>query len=275
MPLRGQIKSWKLIGLAQYVQQPTWKNDRGEEWSVERLVKERMAKPANSTTARRHDPAAGPGLDFCSGEAPRRQWIDGEYLQNQTLYRRIKTGLLLAQSERRRQLGACITTQDYPTALMYTGHVFEWLAFDACRRIVLQDRQIVQSVQYCTGLLGSQHYQSDVQSLSGREIAAVMHAAHALVTLRSACFRPGRLRHPPAAQKAGRRPAALAFRRRAVTASDPVARRRFSREILQGRRLASRSPPSDNYGTPAWRRHLIGEGWAATERRRRFRNRVG
>ena len=67
--------------------------------------------------------------------------------------------------------------------------MFEWLALTLPEER-LQDRQIVQSVQYCNGLLGSQHYQSDVQSLSGREIAAVMHAAHALMIYDQRVFAP-------------------------------------------------------------------------------------
>ena len=42
--------SLKLIGLAYYVDDAPWKNDLGEEWSLEKIVREELNQPVLSAT---------------------------------------------------------------------------------------------------------------------------------------------------------------------------------------------------------------------------------
>ena len=141
----GTDMSLKLIALANYVREPAWKDARGDEWSLGRVVKEELARPAGTT------PTAATsrllGLSYTLETLARRgEPIEGDFLRakryvNESVQYALRTQNADGSWGRN-------TTRNYPSALSFTGHVFEWLAF-ALPEDRLQDRQIVQSVQYC------------------------------------------------------------------------------------------------------------------------------
>ncbi len=46
----GSDLSLKLLGLSYYVEEPDWKNDMGETWSIERIIQEEVAQPVVTAT---------------------------------------------------------------------------------------------------------------------------------------------------------------------------------------------------------------------------------
>ena len=41
----GGDASLKLVGLSYYVEEPQWRNDAGEMWSLDRMIQQELAQP--------------------------------------------------------------------------------------------------------------------------------------------------------------------------------------------------------------------------------------
>jgi hypothetical protein len=182
----GTDMSLKLIALSNYVQEPTWKNSEGEEWSLQRIVREELDRPVGTS------PHGGTtrllGLAHAvqratSGNKP----LEGDFLRAKQ-YVDESTEYALRSQNSDGSWGR-IANRDYPTALSSTGHMIEWLVM-SMPDDRLEDPAIVRSVDFVESLLSSQHYRGYVHSLSSREIAAVMHSAHALVVYDQRVFVP-------------------------------------------------------------------------------------
>ena len=74
----GSDLSLKLIGLSYYVDEPEWKNDLGETWSIERIIQEEIAQPV--VTAPEGGLNRLMGLSYAvARRAKRGQPIDGQF----------------------------------------------------------------------------------------------------------------------------------------------------------------------------------------------------
>ena len=178
----GSDMSLKLIGLSYYVDEPEWKNDLGETWSVERIVREELAKPVVS--------ASEGGLNRLMGlscAVARRvkdeQPIDGQLQRARKYTNDFQAFALKLQNSDGSWgphfLAARSTSPDMASQLRSTGRVLEWLAVSLPEQ-KLEDPQVINAVQYLVRLLSSQRYQRNTPSLSTQEIVAVGHALHGL-----------------------------------------------------------------------------------------------
>ena len=102
----GSDASLKLVGLAYYVDEPQWKNDLGETWSLDRMVEEELAQPVVSA------PEGGLnrllGLSYAvARRAKHGQPLDGQLPPGREVRGRLP-GVRPESAERRRQLGAVL-----------------------------------------------------------------------------------------------------------------------------------------------------------------------
>ena len=185
--------SLKLVALAYYVQQPTWHNSLGEEWSLERVVRSELARPVGNTP---HGATTRLlGLSYALDHAAHRgKTVQGDFQRaKQFVLDSIDYALRTQNSDGSWGRNA---NRDYASALSFTGHVLEWLAL-TLPEDRLEDPRIVTSISYLDGLLSSQRYQGGVQAFSAREISAVMHSTHALAIYDQRVFVPANVPPPP------------------------------------------------------------------------------
>jgi hypothetical protein len=208
--MTGMDLSQKLVGLAYYLPDgATWKNLAGDSWSLERMVREELNRsPATygpeavshlvglTYAVDRHCRAGRP----CEGQYERAKKFLSEYegyvfsLQNAD------------GSWHPDFFAAKGTSRDVSGTLRATGHILEWLAM-VLPEPQLQDHRIVSSVNYVTKLLDEPYANLNVTATSTREIAAVMHAVHALRIYDRRVFKnagPDKSETPPA-ETAGKR----------------------------------------------------------------------
>ena len=190
----GTDLSLKLIGLAYYVADDgNWQNGLGEDWSIERIVREELARPIVG--------AANGGTDRLIGlsyairrRAKRGQPIDGQFARAQKLVDEFGDYALGLQNPDGSWspyfFAAKGTGSDRAANLRSTGHILEWLAM-ALPEDRLEDPRVVKSVEYVNRALGSgSRTRRNVRSQSTREIGSVMHALHALAVYDERFFRP-------------------------------------------------------------------------------------
>jgi hypothetical protein len=195
----GGDLAWKLIALSQYVREPNWKNDLGEEWSVERIVKEELARPANPVDGGTTRLLA---LSFALQRQAAHHQISGEFVQARRYVEDAQDYFLRIQNAD--GSWGRVSAQDYPTALMHSGQVLEFLVLGlpADR---LEAPQLVRSVEFVTGLLEGQRWRGDIRGLSSRELGAVTRAWHGLAMYDARVFVPA---DPPPAKDAPAKEAA-------------------------------------------------------------------
>ena len=88
-----------------------------------------------------------------------------------------------------RPTGRQAADRDYALQFLLSGQVAEWLALSlpAPR---LEEPALVRSIEFLDNMLNSERYRWNAQALSSRDIAAVAHAAHALVVYDTRVFKP-------------------------------------------------------------------------------------
>jgi len=190
---RGADLALKLIGLAYYARRDeTWKNDLGDEWSVERLVEEELARSTDpSSCAAVHRLM---GLSFALDQRRQRgEPLEDRYRQAQDFISKYQEhALRLQNSDGSWHPGFFAyvgTSRDTMGLLRSTGHILEWLAF-SLPEDQLQDAQVVKSVAYVTALLNSHGSRRNIASMSPRDIGTLMHALHALSIYDRRVFKP-------------------------------------------------------------------------------------
>jgi hypothetical protein len=197
----GSDASLKLIGLAYYVDEPEWKNDLGETWSLDRIVEEELAQPIVSA------PEGGLnrllGLSFAvARRAKHGQPLEGNFHRAQKYVAEVQEFALRVQSADGswgpQFLTARSTSQDAASQLRSSGRVLEWLAMSLPDK-KLEDARVVNAVDYVTRLLSGQRYQWNAQSLPTQEIVALGHAVHALAVYDEREFKPADVPEKPAA----------------------------------------------------------------------------
>lgn len=175
--------SQKLIGLSYYLADgATWKNARGDGWSLERLVREELNRSPASDGPEATDHLMGLAYALnrhtrdgrtAAGQYQRARKFLAEYedfaLGLQNTDGSWHPGFFSAKGSGRELVGV----------LRATGHILEWLV-SSLAEDRLQDRRVLLSMNYVTSLIENSYGQSNLPYASTREITALMHALHAL-----------------------------------------------------------------------------------------------
>jgi hypothetical protein len=199
----GGDLSLRLIGLSYYVEEPEWKNDLGETWSIERMIENELAQPVATA------PEGGlnrlMGLSYAvARRAKRGAPMTGQFARAEKYTAECQAYALRMQNADGSWgpyfLAARVAGQDPILQLRSTGRVLEWLAMSLSDKR-LEDAHVTAAVDYLTQLLGSDRYQWSAPSLSTREIVAMGHALHALSVYDERVFKPADVDEKPAAEK--------------------------------------------------------------------------
>jgi hypothetical protein len=191
--------SQKLIGLSYYLPDgATWKNARGDAWSLERLVREELNRsPASDgPDATNHLMGIAYALDRHARDGRK---IDGQYERAQKFlaeYRDFVFGLQNADGSWNAGFFAAKgASRDVSGVLRATGHILEWLvaSLPVGR---LEDRRVLRAVAYVTTLVEGFYDQANVAYGSTREIGSLMHALHALKLYDRRVFKPAEPERP-------------------------------------------------------------------------------
>jgi len=188
----GGDMSLKLVGLTFYVDSPNWKNDLGDDWSIERILQQEVAQPVVS--------AADGGLNRLTGlsfavayRINRGLPVDGQYQRAQKYLNDFHDFALTLQNSDGSWgpalLAARSAADDGTIQLIATGRVLEWLALSLPDNR-LDDPRVVRAVDLVTRLLNSKRYQQNVPYLPTRELDAMGHALHGLSLYNERVFAP-------------------------------------------------------------------------------------
>ncbi len=188
----GADMSLKMIGLSYYVDESTWKNDLGEDWSLEKMIKEELAQPTLAP--------GGAGLDCLMGlsyAVNRREKhnppVEGQFARAKKYLDDFQNYAIKLQNSDGSwgyYLSGKGGVRDATAGLRSTGYVLEWLAF-SLPEDRLDDQHIAAGVSYLNKTLGSQQqYLNYLPTLSTQEIAGAMHALHALAIYDERVFKP-------------------------------------------------------------------------------------
>jgi hypothetical protein len=199
----GEDLSLKLLGLAYFLDEPQWKNDLGEAWSLDRMIDLELAQPVIT--------APEGGLNRLMGlsyavlrRVKREEPVDGEFQRAQKFVADFQKFALEQQNSDGSWgpyfLAGRSTSADPVLQLRSTGRILEWLVTSLPDKR-LEDLGVTSAVEYLANLLGSQRYQGGTSTLSTREIVAAGHALHALALYDERVFRPADGDEKPAADK--------------------------------------------------------------------------
>ncbi|MEX0586627.1 MAG: hypothetical protein WD176_08285, partial [Pirellulales bacterium] len=181
----GTELTFKLIGLANYLPADAkWKSQSGQDWSIERLVREELAQDVRSaacggshrmmgfSTALRRRRAEGGQM---TGDFARAEQFVADY-HRYTLSLQNSDGSFSSEWFNRRG-----QTTDPERALETSGHVLEWLTYSLSDR-ELADARITKAVGYVADLLATRPDQD-------WKIGPLGHALHGLVTYEKRVFK--------------------------------------------------------------------------------------
>ncbi|HUY93099.1 MAG TPA: hypothetical protein VMV10_30495 [Pirellulales bacterium] len=190
--------TFKLIAFAHYLDaDAAWKNRQGEDWSIERLIREEIGSPINGA------PCGGThrlmGLSYAVHERIKQgQPVDGEFLRAQTYVDDFHRYAFRLQNPD----GSFSTDwfkgraakADLDRRLQTTGHILEWLAYSV-PDAMLDDPRFIKSVSYLAGIL-------DAERDRNWSVGPLGHGLHALAIYDERMQRIGR--QEPAADIARR-----------------------------------------------------------------------
>jgi len=200
----GADLSSALIGLARYVKdEPTWDNDLQEEWSIERLMREELARSPNRRESDVTDRLMG--LSYAVGRRVKRELpLEGVFLTAEQHLAQYQDFALELQNpdgtwhpDFFAQRGA---SRDTEGLLRSTGHILEWLVF-SLPDDRLEDPRVVRSVTYLAKRLGNQRTRWNVTSKTPRDFRGLMHATHALRIYDRRVFQPLDPKEPEAEEE--------------------------------------------------------------------------
>jgi hypothetical protein len=189
----GGDLSLALVGLAYYVGfEDTWQNRLGEQWSVARIVQQELERPAEGL------PCGGLhrlfGLSYAIDQRKMAGLpIDGVYARARDYLAEFQQYALSLQNDdgtwnphffAYRGTGGSLAEQ-----LRATGHILQWLVL-SLPEDQLQDPRMLRSVDFVIGALGQRGFRWRLTSESPENVAAVMHAVHALVLYDQRVFQP-------------------------------------------------------------------------------------
>lgn len=189
----GTNQAFKLTGLAYYVPgNESWKNQNGETWSVERLVREELARTPNASACDVTDRLMG--LSFAVHRRIKRKLpVEGVFRKAQehvNEYQQYALSLQNPDGTWNAEFFALKgNSSDLTGTLRATGRILEWLVF-SLPDDQLQDPQVLRSVTYVAQLLASRGTGWNLSAMTPRDIDAVMYACQALSTYDQRVFRP-------------------------------------------------------------------------------------
>ncbi len=172
----GLDMSLKLVALASYVQEPSWKDSLGGRWTLQRVVAEELGRPLgpHPYAATNRLLGLGVALDrFKNDKVP----LDGD-LARAKQYIDESIDYAYATQNTDGSWGRP-TGRDYATAVSSTAHILEWLVTTLPTRR-LEEPQVVRGIDFLHSTFISPHYQTYIATMSAREISAAMHAAFVL-----------------------------------------------------------------------------------------------
>ncbi|HEY4761329.1 MAG TPA: hypothetical protein VIH42_12170, partial [Thermoguttaceae bacterium] len=194
----GMDMSLKLIGLAYYAEDGTWKNDLDQEWSLEKMVKEELTQPVIQ--------ASNGGLDrllALSYAVYRRNKrnlpVEGQYARAEKYVGEFQNYAFSLQNPDGSWgffLSAKGANRNASTQLHSSGYVLQWLALSMPEE-QLDDKRLAWGIAYLNNVLSSQRYINNLPALSSQEISGVMHALHALAIYDERQFKPSDAQQQP------------------------------------------------------------------------------
>ncbi|MEC8338865.1 MAG: hypothetical protein VXZ84_12055 [Planctomycetota bacterium] len=168
--------TFKLIGLSHYLEsEETWKDDRGSDWNIPRLLKEEMQQPiigaACGGTHRLF------GLSYAINRRIHKgKPVDGQYRRAEIYIKDYQKYTFKMQnpdgSFSTRFFSGRGAANDLDRRLLTTGHISEWLAFSLSKE-ELTDPRMVHAMDYLAGLLLRGKY-------PGWKVGPLGHALHAV-----------------------------------------------------------------------------------------------
>lgn len=173
----------RLIAMSFYIRNgETWTSASGEEWSVERLLKEELARKPASDRSDIADHLTG--LSFALQRRTRQDKpIDGQWKRAEKYVADFQQYAMELQngdgSWHPNFFAARGAARDPSGTLRSTGHILEWLVFSLPAER-LNDPRVVRSVSYLTGSLSESYGRWNVTATSPNEVDSVAHALHAL-----------------------------------------------------------------------------------------------
>ncbi len=177
----GSDMSLKLIGLAYYAEDATWKNDMGEEWSVEKIVREELNRPVSNAGERNMNRLLG--LAYANYRREKRNLpLEGQFSRAEKYlndFHKFAFDMQNADGSWGYFLSARGTNRDPQAELRSTGYVIEWLALSLPEE-QLGNARLTAAVNSVVRGLNSQRNRSSMPNLPSREINAAARALHAL-----------------------------------------------------------------------------------------------
>jgi len=172
----GLDMSLKLVALANYVQEPSWKDSLGGEWTLQRVVAEELNRQQGTQPHAATNRLLGLSAALERFKADKIP-LDGDLARAKSY---IEESLDYAYAAQNTDGSwGRPTNRDYATAVAYTAHMLEWLV-TILPTGRLEDPQIVRGIDFLYTTFNSPHYQSYIATMSAREISAAMHAAYVL-----------------------------------------------------------------------------------------------
>ncbi|MBX9787708.1 MAG: hypothetical protein K2Y37_02235 [Pirellulales bacterium] len=174
----GMELTFKLISFAHYCDSDMkWKNDKGDDWDIPRLIKEELRAPilSNAACGGTHRLTALAYAVRARGKQGYK--IEGPWLRAQKYlndYHRYNFSLQNADGSfstewfRKRE-----ARDDLDRRLQTSGHILEWFVYSLPEE-QLTDPRVVKAVKYVSGILAAQPSRE-------WEIGPLGHAIHALV----------------------------------------------------------------------------------------------
>ena len=182
----GADMSMKLVALSHYVREPSWKDNLGNEWTLQRIVTEELNRPTGNTPHAATNRLMGLVAAVNRFKADKTT-MDGDLARAEAYIDEAMQYAFTSQNSDG-SWGRAVN-RDYPTAVSYTAHMLEWLV-SAVPANSLEDPRIAGGIDFLTTSFNAPHYQSYISTMSSREISAAMRTAYVLNFYDQAVFAP-------------------------------------------------------------------------------------
>jgi hypothetical protein len=182
----GDELTFKLISLMHYLDSDeTWKSKDGQQWSIQRLIKEELAQPIRGAACGGTHRLMG--FSYAVNKRLQRgEPIVGEFARAQTFindYHRYTLGLQNPDGSFSTEWFVRKgSNPDIDRRLKTSGHILEWISFSVPQS-ELRDPRLTKALDYVATLLETHHHHT-------WEIGPLGHGLHALAIYDSRLFKP-------------------------------------------------------------------------------------